>query len=47
MSQLEKMPEDVIPTSVKIAMKDGYDNYNELSDEEYKHIADFFNNQLI
>ncbi len=46
MSKLENMPDSVIPESVKVAMKDGFENYSELSSDDYKKIADHFLNNL-
>ncbi len=46
MAQLDKMPKSAIPQSVKIAMKDGFENYIEPSSDTYKEIADYFLNNL-
>lgn len=46
MQRLESLPESVIPESVKVAMRDGYENYREITDQEYQKIAEYFLNQL-
>lgn len=46
LEKLSKLPDSVLPQSVKIAMKDGAQTYQEPTNEKYQAIATYFKSKI-